>query len=51
MKSVKNEMLDKVHSQLLYKKIKDLQPRGSRVQQRIKDKNETCIMDKGEILK
>ncbi|HET6457666.1 MAG TPA: hypothetical protein VFG24_02160, partial [Nitrosopumilaceae archaeon] len=45
------EMLDKVHSQLLYKKIKDLQPRGSRVQQRIKDKNGTCIMDKGEILK
>ena len=45
------EMLDKVHSQLLYKKIKDLQPRGNRIQQMIKDTNGMNIREKDKILK
>ena len=43
-------MLDKVHSQPLYKKIKDLQPRGNRIQQMIKDKNGMNVREKDEIL-
>ena len=45
------EILDKIHSQLLYKKIKELQPRGNRVQQRVRDKDGTSLLDKGKILK
>src|SRR6478735_3722092 len=45
------EVLDKMHSQLLFKKVKDLQPRGNRVQQVIKDKAGKSIMEKEDILK
>ena len=45
------EVLDKAHNKLLYSKIKDLQHRGSRVQQKIKDKNGTILTEKEEILK
>ena len=44
------EGLDKADSKLLYSKIKDLQPRGSRVQQKIKDKHGTSLTEKEEIL-
>jgi len=45
------ELLDKAHSQLLYKKIKDLQPRSNRVQQIIKDKYGKSVTTKEEALK
>ena len=41
---------DKTHSQLLYKKIKDLQPRVNRVLQIIKYKQGKSLIDKDEIL-
>src|SRR6188508_3276096 len=44
------EMLDKCHNQLLYKKVKALQPRESRVPQVIKDKTGKSLMQKEEIL-
>ena len=44
------EMLDKVHSQLLYKKIKEFNFKGNRVQQKINDKNGARIMEKEQIL-
>ena len=43
-------MLDKCHNQLLYKKVKALQPRESRVLQVIKDKTGKSLMQKEEIL-
>ena len=45
------ELLDKAHSQLVYKKIKDLQPRSNRVQQIIKDKYGKSVTTKEEALK
>ena len=45
------ELLDKVHSQLVYKKMKDLQPRSNRVQQIIKDKYGKSVTTKEEALK
>src|SRR6187399_193607 len=44
------EILDKCHNQLLYKKVKALQPKGSRVPQVIKDKTGKSLMQKEEIL-
>src|SRR6188508_2096071 len=43
-------MLDKCHNQLLYKKVKALQPRESRVPQVIKDITVKGLMQKEEIL-
>jgi hypothetical protein len=43
-------MLDKCHNQLLYKKVKALQPRENRVLQVIKDKTGKSLMQKEEIL-
>ena len=45
------ELLDKVHSKLLYQKIKELQPRKNRVHQRIKDKKGESITGQEETLK
>ena len=45
------EELDKRHNQLLYKKIKKLQPRNSRVLQVIKNKEGKSLLGKEEILK
>ena len=42
------EMLDKAHSQLLYKKLKELQPKGNRMLQAIKSKQNTRLMEKDE---
>src|SRR6187399_3733727 len=44
------EMLDKCHNKLLYKKVKALQPRESRVPQVIKDKTGKSLMQKEEII-
>ena len=43
-------MLDIVHSQLLYQKIKDIRPRGSRSIQTIKSKQGQSLIEKEEIL-
>ena len=40
------EMLDKVHSQLLYKKIKELKPKGNRMIQTIKKKQGKGLLEK-----
>ena len=44
------EMLDIVHSQLLYQKIKEIRPRGSRAIQTIKGKQGQNLVEKEEIL-
>ena len=44
------EMLDIVHSQLLYQKIKDIRPKGSRAVQTIKSKQGQKLIEKEEIL-
>src|SRR2546425_11099055 len=43
-------MLDKAHSQLLYQKIKELQPKGSRVLQTIKSKQGRALLEKDEVM-
>src|SRR2546425_11700258 len=43
-------MLDKAHSQLLYQKIKELQPKGSRVLQTIKNKQGKALLEKDEVM-
>src|SRR5206468_8959562 len=40
------EMLDKVHSQLLYQKIKELRPKGNRMVQLIKNIQERTLRKK-----
>src|SRR4029077_7080220 len=45
------EALDNAHSKLLHKKIKELQSRGSSIQEVIKDKQGKLIMEKEDILK
>ena len=42
------EMLDKAHSQLLYKKLKELQPKGNRMLQAIKSKQGKSLLEKDE---
>jgi len=44
------EMLDIVHSQLLYQKIKDIRPKGSRAVQTIKSKQGQKLIEKAEVL-
>src|SRR6266516_208450 len=44
------EILDKVHSQLLYKKIKELRPKGNRLLQMIKNKQGKSLSEKDEVL-
>ena len=44
------EMLDIVHSQLLYQKIKDIRPKGSRALQTIKSKQGQKLIEKEEVL-
>jgi len=44
------EVLDKAHSNLMYQKIKDFQPRKNRVQQMIQDKNGLSIREKEDAL-
>src|SRR4029077_12231215 len=45
------EALDNAHSKVLDKKIKEVQPRGIRIQQVIKDKQGKMITEKENILK
>ena len=44
------EMLDKVHSQLLYQKIKELRPKGNRMVQLIKSKQGKNLTEKEEVM-
>lgn len=44
------EMLDKVHSQLLYQKIKELRPKGSRALHNVKSKQGKILEEKEEVL-
>jgi len=45
------EMLDKTHSQKLYDKVKELQPRKHRVMQQMKDKKTFCCCQKMKLWK
>ena len=49
-KCIELENLDKIHSQLLYKKIKELQPKKGRILQHIKSKQGKCLLEREEIL-
>src|SRR6267154_2342 len=49
-KCKKIEMLDKVHSQLLYRKIKELRLKESRVLQTIKSKQRKSLLEKDEVM-
>src|SRR6267154_1989270 len=44
------EMLDKVYSQLLYQKIKELRPKGNRMLQTIKSKQGKSLLEKDEVM-
>src|SRR3989441_11469446 len=44
------EMLDKVHNQLMYQKIKELRPKGNRGLQTIKSKQGNVLMEKDEVM-
>ena len=44
------EILDKAHSQLLYKRIKELQPKGNRIIQTIKNKQGKILLEKEEVM-
>jgi hypothetical protein len=44
------EMLDKAHNQLLYKKIKELRPKGNRMLQAIKSKQSKCLLEEKEVM-
>lgn len=44
------ELLDKVHSQLLYQKINDLRPKGNRNNQTIKNKQGKSLLEREEVL-
>ena len=44
------EILDKAHSKLLYKKIKDLRPKGNRAVQTVKNKQGKILVEKDEIM-
>ena len=44
------KMLDKVHSQLLYQKIKELRPKGNRMLQTIKSKQGKSLLEKDEVM-
>src|SRR5437899_713974 len=50
LKCLKLEMLNKAHSQKLYDKVKELQPRKHRVMHQIKDKNDRLLLSKTEIV-
>src|SRR6267154_296926 len=49
-KCKKIEMLDKVHSQLLYQKIKELRPKGNGMLQTIKSKQGKSLLEKDEVM-
>ena len=49
-KCLELEMLDKTHSQKLYDKVKELQPRKHRVMHQIKGKNDRLLLSKTEIV-
>src|SRR5206468_2940859 len=49
-KCKKIEMLDKVHSQLLYQQIKELRPKGNRMVQLIKNKQGKNLKEKEEVM-
>ena len=49
-KCIELEELDRIHSQLVYKKIKEFQPRKNRILQHIKDKQGESLQERGEIL-
>jgi len=49
-KCIELEELDRIHSQLVYKKIKEFQPRRNRILQHIKDKQGKSLQERGEIL-
>ena len=49
-KCIELEELDRIHSQLVYKKIKEFQPRKNRILQHIKDKQGKSLQERGEIL-
>src|SRR6267154_1820097 len=49
-KCKKSGMLDKVHSQLQYQKIKDLRLKGSRMLQTIKSKQGKSLLEKDEVI-
>ena len=44
------EMLEKAHSQLLYKRINELQPKGNRITQTIKNKQGKILLKKEEVM-
>ena len=44
------ELLDKVHSQLLYQKIKELRTKGSRMLQMLKSKQGKSLIEKDEVM-
>ena len=48
-KCKKIEMLDKVRSHLLYQKIKELRPRGSKMLNSIKNKQGKILIDEEEV--
>jgi exonuclease III len=41
--------LDKIHSQLLYKKVKELQPKGNKIAQTLKNKQGKILWEKDEV--
>jgi len=49
-KCKKIEMLDKVHSQVLYQKIKELRPKGSRMLQTLKSKQGKSLLEKDKVM-
>src|SRR5437867_4577278 len=49
-KCMEIEMLDKAHSQLMYQKIKELRPKGSRGLQTMKSKQGNVLMEKDEVM-
>src|SRR6267154_334641 len=44
------EMLDKMHSHLLYQKIKELRPKGNRMLQAVKSKQRKSLLEKDEVM-